>query len=82
MQQGLANQCEVVRGNFLEMPFEPNTFDAAYAIEATCHAGKVRGQWRGAAGRTTPRGVHAVLPPVVVASSWRIWCHMARGGEA
>lgn len=41
LQNGLANQCEVVRGNFLEMPFEPNTFDGAYAIEATCHAPKV-----------------------------------------
>ena len=41
-QVGLAEQCEVVRGNFLEMPFEANTFDGAYAIEATCHAAKVR----------------------------------------
>jgi 24-methylenesterol C-methyltransferase len=30
-----------VRGNFLEMPFEAGTFDAAYAIEATCHADKL-----------------------------------------
>jgi hypothetical protein len=28
---------QVVQGNFCEMPFPPNTFDAVYAIEATCH---------------------------------------------
>jgi hypothetical protein len=38
---GLAKQCKVVQGNFLEMPFEPSSFDGAYAIEATCHAAKV-----------------------------------------
>ncbi|KAI8471105.1 MAG: dihydrouridine synthase-domain-containing protein [Monoraphidium minutum] len=38
---GLAPLTEVVRGNFLEMPFQPATFDAAYAIEATCHAAKL-----------------------------------------
>jgi 24-methylenesterol C-methyltransferase len=35
---GLTDQCTAVRGNFLSMPFEDATFDAAYAIEATCHA--------------------------------------------
>ncbi len=30
-----------MRGDFLNMPFEPNTFDGAYAIEATCHAPKL-----------------------------------------
>lgn len=35
---GLAKQCKAVRGNFLEIPFQDSTFDAAYAIEATCHA--------------------------------------------
>ena len=30
-----------MQGNFLDMPFEKETFDAAYAIEATCHANKV-----------------------------------------
>ncbi|GAB4820962.1 hypothetical protein N2152v2_008008 [Parachlorella kessleri] len=38
---GLEKQCRVVQGNFLEMPFEPNSFDGAYAIEATCHAAKL-----------------------------------------
>lgn len=34
---GVAPLADVVRGNFCEMPFPPNSFDAAYAIEATCH---------------------------------------------
>ncbi|KAL2895252.1 24-methylenesterol C-methyltransferase 2 [Bienertia sinuspersici] len=39
---GLDSLCEVVCGNFLEMPFDANTFDGAYAIEATCHAPKLQ----------------------------------------
>lgn len=38
---GLGKQCLPVRGNFLEMPFEAESFDGAYAIEATCHAPKL-----------------------------------------
>ncbi|KAG6410929.1 hypothetical protein SASPL_129002 [Salvia splendens] len=38
---GLDGLCEVVCGNFLEMPFEDNSFDGAYSIEATCHAPKL-----------------------------------------
>ncbi|KAG1458239.1 hypothetical protein G6F56_006441 [Rhizopus delemar] len=34
----LQDQTEFVKGNFMEMPFEDNTFDAVYAVEATCHA--------------------------------------------
>jgi hypothetical protein len=34
---GVAPLADVVRGNFLELPFPPSSFDAAYAIEATCH---------------------------------------------
>ncbi|CEJ01591.1 Putative Sterol 24-C-methyltransferase [Rhizopus microsporus] len=34
----LQDQTEFVKGNFMELPFEDNTFDAVYAIEATCHA--------------------------------------------
>lgn len=35
---GLERFCEVVQGNFLEMPFGDAHFDAAYSIEAICHA--------------------------------------------
>ncbi|XP_076942168.1 24-methylenesterol C-methyltransferase 2-like [Bidens hawaiensis] len=38
---GLDKLCEVVCGNFLEMPFEDESFDGAYSIEATCHAPKL-----------------------------------------
>ncbi|PIN09489.1 SAM-dependent methyltransferase [Handroanthus impetiginosus] len=38
---GLDKQCEVVCGNFLQMPFDDNSFDGAYSIEATCHAPKL-----------------------------------------
>jgi sterol 24-C-methyltransferase len=31
-------RCRSVQGDFMEMPFEDNSYDAAYAIEATCHA--------------------------------------------
>lgn len=32
------NLCEVIKGDFMEMPFNDASFDAAYAIEATVHA--------------------------------------------
>lgn len=35
---GLDHLCEVVQGNFLELPFPDASFDGAYSIEATCHA--------------------------------------------
>lgn len=38
---GLDSLCEVVCGNFLQMPFPDSTFDGAYSIEATCHAPKL-----------------------------------------
>ncbi|XP_027333311.1 24-methylenesterol C-methyltransferase 2-like [Abrus precatorius] len=38
---GLDSMCQVVCGNFLHMPFPDNSFDAAYSIEATCHAPKL-----------------------------------------
>ncbi|KAG1454580.1 hypothetical protein G6F56_007287 [Rhizopus delemar] len=34
----LQDQTDFVKGNFMEMPFDDNSFDAVYAIEATCHA--------------------------------------------
>ncbi|XP_027089165.1 24-methylenesterol C-methyltransferase 2-like [Coffea arabica] len=35
---GLDSLCEVVCGNFLQMPFPDSSFDGVYSIEATCHA--------------------------------------------
>ena len=31
-------RCRSVQGDFMKMPFKESTYDAAYAIEATCHA--------------------------------------------
>ncbi|KAG0285293.1 Delta(24)-sterol C-methyltransferase, partial [Dissophora globulifera] len=35
---GLQDTQDFVKGDFTNMPLESNTFDACYAIEATCHA--------------------------------------------
>lgn len=35
---GLADRAVSVQGDFMKMPFENESFDGAYAIEATCHA--------------------------------------------
>ncbi|KAK9317798.1 S-adenosyl-L-methionine-dependent methyltransferase [Lipomyces starkeyi] len=35
---GLADKLNFVKGDFMQMDFEPETFDAVYAIEATVHA--------------------------------------------
>ncbi|KAG1656055.1 hypothetical protein FOA52_004474 [Chlamydomonas sp. UWO 241] len=40
-RSGLSSLTSVVRGDFTQLPFEKNTFDGAYAIEATCHAPKL-----------------------------------------
>jgi len=37
-QYGLSDQVSYIKGDFMNIPFEENTFDAIYAIEATCHA--------------------------------------------
>lgn len=34
----LKGKCRSVQGDFMHMPFDDESFDAAYAIEATCHA--------------------------------------------
>eukprot|EP01102_Stenamoeba_stenopodia_P002911 TRINITY_DN1282_c0_g1_i1.p1 TRINITY_DN1282_c0_g1~~TRINITY_DN1282_c0_g1_i1.p1 ORF type:complete len:351 (+),score=93.46 TRINITY_DN1282_c0_g1_i1:169-1221(+) len=41
-QQGLDKQCRFVKGNFNTLPFEDNTFDAVFEIEATAHAANKR----------------------------------------
>eukprot|EP00891_Asterochloris_glomerata_P000788 jgi/Astpho2/788/e_gw1.00016.125.1_t len=40
-RQGVSSVCKAVEGNFLKMPFNSSSYDAAYAIEATCHADKL-----------------------------------------
>ena len=34
----VADKCQSVQGDFMQQPFKDQEFDAAYAIEATCHA--------------------------------------------
>ncbi|PIN08618.1 SAM-dependent methyltransferase [Handroanthus impetiginosus] len=38
---GVERTCDLVKADFMNMPFPDNSFDAAYAIEATCHASDV-----------------------------------------
>jgi sterol 24-C-methyltransferase len=54
-KQGLSNLCELVEGDFNAMPFEEGKFDAAYTIEACCHAGDRRGPFK-EVFRTLKRG--------------------------
>ncbi|XP_062175324.1 cycloartenol-C-24-methyltransferase-like [Alnus glutinosa] len=35
---GVDKTCNFVKADFMKMPFPDNTFDAAYALDATCHA--------------------------------------------
>lgn len=42
-QAGLSHLCEGVEADFNKLPMAPNTFDAAYEIEACCHAADRRG---------------------------------------
>lgn len=37
-RQGVAENVKLVQGDFMKLPFEDNSFDGVYAIEATCHA--------------------------------------------
>jgi len=37
-KMGLEHLCKNVKGDFMDLPFNEVTFDACYAIEATCHA--------------------------------------------
>jgi len=45
-EQHLDHLCRSVQGDFMAMPFSENSFDAAYAIEATCHAPDRSGVYR------------------------------------
>lgn len=40
---GLERLCSLRKGDFMAMPFAPGSFDAAYAIAATCHAPSLEG---------------------------------------
>ncbi|KAG9949044.1 putative tocopherol O-methyltransferase, partial [Aureobasidium melanogenum] len=42
-KRGLSEQVSFVQNNFMHLSFPENTFDAVYAIEATCHAPDLEG---------------------------------------
>ena len=41
----LESLCSAQKGDFMAMPFAPDSFDAAYAIAATCHAPSLEGAY-------------------------------------
>ncbi|XP_039030759.1 cycloartenol-C-24-methyltransferase-like [Hibiscus syriacus] len=43
---GVEKTCVFVKADFMKMPFPDNTFDAAYAIAATCHAADIYGCYK------------------------------------
>ncbi|XBW36061.1 hypothetical protein QEN19_001638 [Hanseniaspora menglaensis] len=57
---GLQDQMRFVKGDFMNMDFEPNTFDKVYAIEATCHAPELEGVYGEIYKVLKPNGVFAV----------------------
>lgn len=57
---GLSDLCSFVKGDFNNMPFEDNTFDAAYAMEATCHAEDLKKVFGEVHRVLKPGGVFAV----------------------
>ena len=59
-KHNLQDQLEFVKGDFMKMDFEPNTFDKVYAIEATCHAPKLEGVYGEIYKVLKPGGVFAV----------------------
>lgn len=65
-QAGLSHQVEVVKGDFMNLvdQFGENSFDAVYAIEATCHAPS----WEGVYGQ-----ILKVLKPGGVFGMYE-WC--------
>jgi len=61
---GLTSRCRSVQGDFMKMPFDNESFDAAYAIEATCHAPHRNGVYS---------EIYRVLKPGAVCAMYE-WC--------
>jgi hypothetical protein len=66
-QLGLTTLCKPVQGNFLAMPFADESFNAAYAIEATCHANKAR---RAGGPATAATVAPHAKPPRSLVAAW------------
>jgi len=59
-REELSNQLDFVKGDFMQMSFPDNTFDAVYAIEATVHAPVLEGIYSQIFRVLKPGGVFGV----------------------
>ena len=59
-KEGLASQLNFVKGDFMQMQFPDNSFDAVYAIEATVHAPSLEGIYSEIFRVLKPGGVFGV----------------------
>ncbi|PHH58973.1 hypothetical protein CDD81_3977 [Ophiocordyceps australis] len=59
-KEGLSDQVKFVKGDFMQMSFKDNSFDAVYAIEATVHAPTLEGIYREIFRVLKPGGVFGV----------------------
>lgn len=59
-KEGLADKWDAVKGDFMQMSFPENSFDAVYAIEATVHAPKLQGVYEQIFKVLKPGGVFGV----------------------
>lgn len=59
-KNGLADKLKLVKGDFMQMDFEPESFDAVYAIEATVHAPVLEGVYSEIYKVLKPGGVFGV----------------------
>lgn len=61
---GLEGKALSVQGNFMELPFDDNSYDGVYAIEATCHAPERQGVYS---------QIYRVLKPGQLFATYE-WC--------
>ncbi|EKG20191.1 Methyltransferase type 11 [Macrophomina phaseolina MS6] len=59
-KEGLSNKLKFVKGDFMQMSFPDNSFDAVYAIEATVHAPSLEGIYSEIFRVLKPGGVFGV----------------------
>lgn len=69
---GLSKLCAATQGDFCNMPFSPGSFDAAYGIEATCHAPRLEDVYG---------EVYRILKPGGVFAAYE-WCTTEKYNEA
>jgi cyclopropane fatty-acyl-phospholipid synthase-like methyltransferase len=59
-KEGIADKWSAVKGDFMQMSFPENSFDAVYAIEATVHAPSLQGVYEQIFKVLKPGGVFGV----------------------